>query len=120
VVSLSSKEDLIKIGIKIGHALLIIDKIKEINENKSDGKKQKIPIVTKKKQQNEQSIVLIKTKSGKGLWVGGNTLPHKEDLKKMGGKWNPQRGMWIFNMENDQKKLLKHFQYDENKIYQEK
>lgn len=39
----------------------------------------------------------------KGILATGDTKPHKEILKKHGGKFNPTLKGWIFSKENGEK-----------------
>lgn len=33
---------------------------------------------------------------GSWIWVDGNTRPHKETLKALGGRWSKDKGKWYF------------------------
>ncbi len=63
-------------------------------------------------------IAIQKTLSGKGLWVFGQTFPHKNQLKEMGGKWNASRKSWVFQVIKLQE-LLDYFKLTENDVGQE-
>lgn len=41
------------------------------------------------------------TKTHEGLEVSGKTFDYRELLKGKGGKWNPQKKVWIFPLETD-------------------
>jgi len=56
-------------------------------------------------EKEEASVQIIKTKSGKGLWVCGPTIPYKDQLKSLGGKWNPSKKAWIFSLKPQQQLL---------------
>ena len=45
----------------------------------------------------------------KGILASGDTRPHKEKLKSLGGKYNPTLKGWIFSKENGEK-AIKEFQ----------
>ena len=60
-------------------------------------------------------ITIMKTLSRKGLWVTGPTMPYKDQLKALDGKWNPSRKSWILNLKY-QTELLDLFQLTENDI----
>lgn len=45
----------------------------------------------------------------KGVLASGDTRPHKEKLKSLGGKYNPTLKGWIFSKENGEK-AMKEFQ----------
>ena len=71
---------------------------------------EKIPLV-----QKEPQIQILKTKTGKGLWVGGKTFDHKDQLKELGGGWNKYKKAWIFPLEKQQS-LLDLFKLTEEDI----
>jgi hypothetical protein len=50
-------------------------------------------------EQNSANIIIEKTESGRGLWVSGETLPFKDQLKQLGGKWNSPRKSWVFSLQ---------------------
>jgi hypothetical protein len=52
-----------------------------------------------------KNIDLIKTKTGKGLWVCGDTKSSKDTLIAMGGKWNASKKCWIFSLKQQQQLL---------------
>lgn len=64
------------------------------------------------------SITIEKTASGKGLWVTGQTSPHRNQLKEMGGKWNTSKKSWVFSL-NKQQELLDYFKLTTDDIGQE-
>lgn len=63
-------------------------------------------------------ITIMKTLSGKGLWVLGDTVNHKDKLKEMGGSWNSSRKSWVFPIKNQQT-LLDYFQLSSEQIIPE-
>jgi len=63
-------------------------------------------------------ITIMKTLSGKGLWVSGNTVNHKDKLKEMGGSWNSSRKSWVFSIQKQQI-LLDYFQLSSEQIIPE-
>lgn len=34
---------------------------------------------------------------GRWLWIGGNTKPHKEELKACGCRWSKRKGLWSWH-----------------------
>src|SRR5438045_976620 len=61
------------------------------------------------------SVQIVKTTSGKGLWVCGPTTTYKDQLKNLGGKWNGSKKAWIFSLKSQQQ-LLDLFQLTETDI----
>jgi hypothetical protein len=61
----------------------------------------KVPL----KEKENLSVQIIKTQSGKGLWVCGKTFSYKDQLKNLGGKWNTSKKAWIFSLEPKQQLL---------------
>lgn len=66
-------------------------------------------------QQKQKYVEIVKTKSGKGLWVCGNTFPYRVQLKALGGKWNSYKNAWVFTL-TAQQELLELFQIKEDEI----
>lgn len=66
-----------------------------------------------------QKIQIIKTASGKGLWVCGDTFAHKNKLSELNGKWNASKKCWTFSLKH-QKDLLDFFNLQESDIGQQK
>jgi ribonuclease HI len=60
-------------------------------------------------------VQLVRTESGKGLWVQGQTKDHKEQLKAMGGKWNASKRSWVVP-QSKQAALLQYFNLSESDI----
>ncbi len=61
------------------------------------------------------SIRITKTASGKGLWVFGQTMQYKENLKGIGGSWNSSKKTWVFSLKHKQH-LLNLFNLKETDI----
>lgn len=59
-------------------------------------------------QSKSQNIQMLTTKSGKGIWVCGDTLPHQDFLKSVGGKWNQSKKCWVFYI-GKKEELMKYF-----------
>ena len=38
---------------------------------------------------------------GRWLWIGGNTMKHKDVLKSMGCKWNAKKKLWSWHYQED-------------------
>lgn len=38
---------------------------------------------------------------GRWLWIGGDTMTHKELLKEMGCKWSPKKKLWSWHYDGD-------------------
>ena len=82
-----------------------------ISDPQSDhGLTEKIPLTQKPAQ-----IEILKTKSGKGLWVGGKTFGYKDQLKGLDGSWNKYKQAWIFPLDKQQQ-LLDLFKLTEQDI----
>lgn len=62
-----------------------------------------------------ENIQVILTRSGKGVWVCGSTTPIKDQLKSMGGTWNPSKKCWVFTIAN-LPQLVTFLNYDESQI----
>lgn len=65
------------------------------------------PIVSEKivLPQKEAPIQMLKTKSGKGLWVSGKTYSYKDQFKALGGSWNKSKQSWVFSLTKQQELL---------------
>lgn len=40
---------------------------------------------------------------GSWLWIGGDTKPHREELKKAGCRWAPKKGLWYWHIAKETK-----------------
>lgn len=49
------------------------------------------------------------------IWVGGNTKPHKEELKALGLKWSKHKAKWYKAPKGYKRVTKKNFTYDEIK-----
>jgi hypothetical protein len=71
-------------------------------------------LIKKKDDQNEKIEIII-TKSGRGFWVNGNTKQMKDNMKNMGGSWNSTRKMWIFKLK-DLDMVMNYFNINKDNI----
>ena len=82
-----------------------------ISDQQPQIKTNKVPL----KKKETPTIEIIKTKSGKGLWVCGQTFTYKDQLKEMGGSWNKYKQAWVFTLAQQQQ-LLDLFKLTEQDI----
>ena len=38
--------------------------------------------------------------TGRWIWIGGDTMKHKDRLKELGCKWSPKKKLWSFHHED--------------------